>query len=310
MSEIKLKDHIAQSMANQFILTTVTNKEFQYIKPSKALGAELAQQHGATEEAALVRVNSFAGIDQLFKAVSTANGDIKSHHRAHTLAFDATGGRGQTRMLHCANLAKFFAEHGRLLQHRDEALKNLRDEYPVLVERAKATLGTLRDEVEYPDIDEVISKYQITMTKSPMSVPATLRAIPMLNSRVTDTAEITWAEGLEKSFNKAQEAAAQSAAQDLASKLKLLSQQISNTFKEKTATGKTPSIRKDLFDKCKDHADLLYNYDLLAADTSELIRSLRSLSTMDAKTVKNSHSTKEKAKTHAADIAKQIDELF
>ena len=71
MADIKLKDHLAASMANQFLLCSMTNTEFQYIKPSKALGAELAKSHGATEEAALVRVNSFAGIDQLFKAVST-----------------------------------------------------------------------------------------------------------------------------------------------------------------------------------------------------------------------------------------------
>jgi hypothetical protein len=132
--------------------------------------SEVKKQHNATGDVGRVIKNKLAGADEKLKITRSAHAAVRTKFYELTLswvsdphALRQTG----PRLLPHALFNTFMTEMGRLKREAEAALEDFLADYPSLVTKAKANLGTMAD-TNYPDVDELRGLFRISFDWEPI----------------------------------------------------------------------------------------------------------------------------------------------
>lgn len=120
----------------------------------KAASKRVTSEAGAEDDAA--RVNKHLVPKEALKKVSNAQGQIRLHFYDRTLPWKDNGDRVLTRVM----FQRFIEEHGALKEiFNDAVLDFLKNEYPVIVQKAEFRMGELFKRDDYPTPRELRDKF-------------------------------------------------------------------------------------------------------------------------------------------------------
>lgn len=124
----------------------------------KAASKRVTDEAGAESDAA--RVNKHLVPKEALKKVSNAQGQVRLHFYDRTLPWKDNGDRILTRVM----FQRFIEEHGALKeQFNDAVLDFLKNEYPVIVQKAEFRMGELFKRDDYPTPRELKDKFYVNL---------------------------------------------------------------------------------------------------------------------------------------------------
>lgn len=118
----------------------------------------ITSQSNADTDAA--RVNKHLIASKYLTPITMVASALRRHFRENTLPWKDNGDR----LLVRSRYMQFMKEHGELSQKFDQAVDNfLRVDYPAAVEQAEFRMGSMFNAREYPQADELRSKFYVRL---------------------------------------------------------------------------------------------------------------------------------------------------
>ena len=124
----------------------------------KAATKRVTDEANAEEDAA--RVNKHLVPKEALKKISNAQGQVRLHFYDRTLPWKDNGDRVLTRVM----FERFIEEHGQLKEKFNEAVLDfLKNEYPVVVQKAEFRMGELFKKDDYPSPRELRTRFYVNL---------------------------------------------------------------------------------------------------------------------------------------------------
>lgn len=171
---------LSEAVRNTAMLADVTISMWGAERTDAAAMAEVKANAGAVGNVGKVVKNLLAGADGTLKEVRSAFQAVRTTHYGLTLPWVSDphaerqrGPRLLPTMLWDQYTTAIAAGRSNAYRVRDDFVA----EYPDLIEKAKANLGTLAD-ANYPDPDEVRAQFRIAIDWEPIPSGASFKGLP------------------------------------------------------------------------------------------------------------------------------------
>lgn len=172
---------IMQAVRESAMLADITISMWEGKRVDKNLMDSVKNQHGASGDVGTVNKKLLAGVEQKLKDVRSAFTTARSLHYAHTLPWvsdpHAERQRGPRLLPHL-----LFQKYLDALSRQKRVAMQLLDEfiadYPVLIAQAKANLGGMANDDDYPTEAELRSKFRISFDWEPIPSGASFKGLP------------------------------------------------------------------------------------------------------------------------------------
>lgn len=215
-------------------------------KLDKQVSREIDSEKHTKVPAGNYHKNLFAGVKSL-EAIGKKANEVRTWHYFQTQPWGDNGDR----LLNAALFLEYkqdLEEH----EHQFEILvNNFLVEYPNLISQAAFTLGDLFDRRDYPDVDELRSKFDFKYTFSPMPTSGDFRID--INQQGL--------EELQAMYDRALEEKAVKAKTDTLVKVSELLHRMSDRL-EDTEDGKNKIFRNSLVDNILDMCGMLHHFNI------------------------------------------------
>lgn len=119
---------------------------------------------GATNDAARVNKHLLANADEALRAIQRKGNEIRAYIESNTLPWDDAGNR----LLSNEQALAVVGHVGQLEIEFNELVDEFVMQYPALRAQAVANLGGMGDDSEYPQPDEVRSKFKVKVSFTPL----------------------------------------------------------------------------------------------------------------------------------------------
>ena len=172
------------------MLVELSTSVWTATKTDREATVTVTADNNAVSNAAKVQKNLMAG-SSLRKEISEAASQCRAWHTARTLPWMDRGAR----LLPTSLFFEYKTEMNKRKAEFEALVSKFLDEYPVLVQQAQVSLGTLFDPGDYPSAQEVATKFGMTLTFSPVPDSGDFR----LDIPAEDLAEVQ--ASYEQSFN-------------------------------------------------------------------------------------------------------------
>jgi hypothetical protein len=172
------------------MLVELSTSVWTATKTDREATVTVTADNNAVSNAAKVQKNLMAG-SSLRKEISEAASQCRAWHAARTLPWMDRGAR----LLPTSLFFEYKTEMNKRKAEFEALVAKFLDEYPVLVQQAQVSLGTLFDPGDYPSVQEVATKFGMTLTFSPVPDSGDFR----LDIPAEDLAEVR--ASYEQSFN-------------------------------------------------------------------------------------------------------------
>ena len=147
------------SISTNCMIVNLSMGAWQGYRLDKLASKQVTDNAGANDDAA--RVNKHLIPREALKAVTTAYGLIRAHLYAKTLPWKDNGDRVLTRKMY----ASFMTQHEVLVGEFNDAVEVfLTRTYPEARARAEFRMGTLFDENDYPNAEELRGKFYVNLS--------------------------------------------------------------------------------------------------------------------------------------------------
>lgn len=171
---------LSEAVRSTAMLADVTISVWSGEKTDQALMDEVKTAHGATGNVGRTVKNMLAGADGPLKETKSAFGAVRNAHYALTLPWvsnpHALRERGP-RLLPNMLFERYLSDMGTLKRAALARLDAFIVDYPDLVVRAQANLGTMAD-VSYPDASEVRAQFAVTFDFEPLPAATSFKGLP------------------------------------------------------------------------------------------------------------------------------------
>lgn len=280
-------------ISNRSMLVNVSISIWTGRKLDKQVSAEVDVAKATKTRAGNYHKNLFAGVDEL-AAVGRVGGKIRNWLHVETMPWSDGGDR----LLPMENFKDFKAE---LKVHDiefDDTVKIFCDKYPTLISAQAFTMGALFDRSEYPDADDIASKFELRYTFSPLPEVGDWR----IDAGTEDKKE------LEQQYEKAYNDRLGSTTKDLWSRLHGVLTHMAERLAD-TPEGERKIFRNSLLDAPAKLCELLTRLNItndskLEAARKSLESSIANISIED---LRDSDGARKEVKTQVEEILKRFD---
>ena len=153
---------IEETITSRLMLVRLTRTAYSARKYDKKITAEVADAHNTKGDAG--RYNKILIAKEALEAGQKAANDARTFLYAQTLPGPDEG----LRILPTANFLPFTKEITRKIDAIKAADENFIDHYQEYKDAAKIRLNGIYDEMDYPDLDTVKSKFSVSISFSPV----------------------------------------------------------------------------------------------------------------------------------------------
>lgn len=171
---------LSEAVRETAMLASVTIHQWGAERSDASLMEKIKADAGAVGNVGRTVKNLLAGADGALKDTKSAFAAVRAVHYAITLPWvsdpHAERQRGP-RLLPTLLWDKYMTEIGKARRTAYAARDAFISDYPALVERAKANLGTMADSV-YPSASEVEAAFKISVDLEPIPAGAHFRGLP------------------------------------------------------------------------------------------------------------------------------------
>lgn len=155
---------VETNLSKKAMLAMLQIKKWSASKHDKRATQEVATNHNASSLAGRYRKNLLASkTKNALEDVSQACDEARTFHYQNTLPWGQDG----SRILPKENYFSYVEEMRKYRQKFDAAVKDFIAEYPTLRHNAKAELGTLHEDTDYPNAAEIESKFSFDIVFLP-----------------------------------------------------------------------------------------------------------------------------------------------
>jgi hypothetical protein len=176
---IENKD-VIKSVRDHALLANMSIGMWGANRTDKKLLDEVKQHHGATGDVGKLIKNILAGADERLKDVHSAYTAARSKHYEFTLPWvaDPHAKRNEgPRLLPHRLFQDYAVAISKIRKDAEEKLRIFLEEYPQLVQQAKANLAGMAD-AEYPTVEEIKSAFRMHVDFEPVPESAQFRGLP------------------------------------------------------------------------------------------------------------------------------------
>ncbi len=179
------------SIHSRALLVWLTISTWSARRYDKVISQRVNADYHASSDAG--RYNKFLlpGDALAYKALTTMSGSIRSAHYAHTLAWSDDGWR----LLPVANYMAYTAWYREQRSAFDQSLNEFLADYPTLRAQAAAKLNGLYRTEDYPSVDDMRARFQMSVQYSPVPAQGDIRVdlgtdqIALIESGITSRIE-------------------------------------------------------------------------------------------------------------------------
>lgn len=187
---------------NSCQLIYLTVSQWSARKLDKAVTRDLNKEKEASANASRVNKYLMAEADTQLKGIATLANQARALIERRTLPWDAAGNR----LVSNLELFSLLGDLGEIEKQFSAAVDAFIAEYPTLMERSIAALGTMADVNDYPNAEQVKAKFSMCTTLSPM--PAGYDDVRMgLSPEQVSALNEQYAQQVQDQFEDAQHAA-------------------------------------------------------------------------------------------------------
>ena len=162
ITPIKKEQSIYRSCVLAHISLSVWSGRKQHPQSAQDLGGSIQSQL----KTGVFQKQIFTGIQE-FDAIKRISGKIRNWHHEQTLPWSESG----ERLLPLESLHSYEKEYSDFAQEFEDTVNTFLDFYPKLISTQKKNLGALFAAQDYPDVSEVLSKFNSKCTFSPLIDP-------------------------------------------------------------------------------------------------------------------------------------------
>jgi uncharacterized protein (UPF0335 family) len=137
---------------------------WQARKYDRKISAEVAQQHAATSDAGRFNKHLLPGNAESYEAVHKKARELRSFYYENTLPWSKDG----QRILPVANYEDFSEGVRKFKREYTILAENFLREYPILKEDARILLNGMFNEMDYPTVEDMRSKFAIELETLPL----------------------------------------------------------------------------------------------------------------------------------------------
>lgn len=174
------QNDLSEAVRETAMLADVTISMWGGEKSDATLMQQIKDNAGAVGDCGKVIKNMLAGADGLLKDTKSAFAAVRQVHYSVTLPWvsdpHAERQRGP-RLLPTLLWDVYMTRIGQARRVAYAARDAFIHDYPALVDRAKANLGTMADNI-YPSADEISAKFKITVDLEPIPAGASFKGLP------------------------------------------------------------------------------------------------------------------------------------
>jgi len=172
-------EDLTQAIRESAMLVDITVSEWQGFVTDRKVSEKVKQDAGAIGDAGKFRKNVLAGADAGLKKVQNAYRAVRDITKKYTLQwYDPRHPSDGPRLLPLA----FYDEFIKALAKQKLEAETARDEflvdYAATVAKAKANLGALADDGDYPTPDEIKGRFRLSLDFTPIPSGAEFRGLP------------------------------------------------------------------------------------------------------------------------------------
>lgn len=240
---------VNKSLNSNYILVEASFSAWSARKTAKQVAREVEATHGAVAGSVSAGVRLLAGVDDLHKEVTAAQGKIRSFVYEKTMPFGKSEGptKKGPRLLPVVSAMPFMAEIRKLVTVYDAAVAAFLAAYPNLRQVAMQNLHTLSQSEDYPEPEEMPSRFSAEVSYLPVPEIGSFKNM-QLPSELID--------GLAQDMADAQQGALKCAFEDLR---KRIANELGRTITQltKLKEGERTSIFKSMQTSVQNLAGLL-----------------------------------------------------
>jgi len=258
-------------------------------KLDKRVSQEVDATNGAKARAGNYNKNLLAGTQKLDNIVKFA-ANARAWHNVNTLPWSDNG----LRLLPVENFLRYKERLGELEQEYNTLIQDFLTSYPNLVDAAAFQLGTLFDRSEYPEAEDIASKFRFRYTFSPVPTAGDWRINVGQQAR----------EELETQCNNAIEERVKGAMKEAWSRLHECLSHVSERLEDTQQESKKKIFRDSLVDNAHELIDMLKVLNVTKDPELERARALmaQTFTGLEAKDLRDSDATRKGVKAEVDSI--------
>lgn len=180
----------SKSLPQKAMLVNLSISQWGNRKNDKAAALKVSEDFNSEESAG--RFHKLLIAKEALKKINSAVSSARAFHYSNTLPWNDNGDR----ILPALNYIEYTTELRKLKNDFNNAIDELIQNYPTLIEEAKVMLGTLYNSDDYPQVNKIRSKFDFVTDFYPLPVAEDFRVmladeeITQLQSALTDRAEV------------------------------------------------------------------------------------------------------------------------
>jgi hypothetical protein len=288
------------SLATRAMLVYVSISSWSARKLDKKQTQKTIKGAGASSDAARVNKHLLANADSALKAIQRKANQIRDYIDANTLPWDDAGNR----LISNDRALVVVGDIATLQTEFEAAIDDFIREYPVLRAQALANLGDMADDTDYPQPDQVRSKFKLSVSFNPL--PEGFGDIRTGMSEVQAKAWQTHFEGaVKRQVNEALRAAYTRLAENL--------QRYSDRLRLKDdGSGAMERFRDTMVTSLRETLDLLASLNVFGdAELERLLHEIRTnIATHDAEALRASPTMAVLVKHEADEVLRRMQQFL
>jgi hypothetical protein len=175
LDDTDTKTDLIAALQDTAMLCGLRTRALGLSRTHKTASTQVTAQHGATTNAATVRVNRLADADAYHRKLVGLQNNMRKIYEAHTLPWDGAGG---WRLLPNTSFLKLAGIMAPLQREIALCIEEYRAKAPEIIEAAKRNLGDLALEIALPTVEELSNAYEVKLEFGSIPDTKALKNLP------------------------------------------------------------------------------------------------------------------------------------
>ena len=167
------------NLSTKAMLVGLAIRGWQARKYDRKISIEVAEQHAATPDAGRFNKHLLPGSAESYEAVHKKGRELRAFHYENTLPWSKEG----QRILPAANFEDFSEGVRRFKREYAMLVEEFLREYPILKEDARVLLNGMFNELDYPAVEDMRTRFSIELETLPLPAAEDFR-VALANEEV------------------------------------------------------------------------------------------------------------------------------